>query len=74
MTVDGIPCVSFTATHFSPYTIYVDTSNLSFGTIDSTPKTGDGIHPKWFVSIALFSMSIILFLKKDKVKKVPRTA
>ena len=74
VTVDGIPCVSFTATHFSPYTIYVDTSNLTYGTIDSTPKTGDGIHPKWFVSIALFSMSLILFLKKDKVVKVPKTA
>ena len=47
-TVDGIPCVTFTATHFSPYTIYVDTSNLSVNTLDSTPKTGDGIHPKWF--------------------------
>ena len=74
VTVDGIPCVSFTATHFSPYTIYVDTSNLTYGTIDSTPKTGDGIHPKWFVSIALFSLSLILFLKKDKVVKVPKTA
>jgi len=74
VTVDGVPCVSFTATHFSPYTIYVDTSNLTYGTIDNTPKTGDGIHPKWFVSIALFSMSMILFLKKDKVKKTPRTA
>ena len=66
-TVDGIPCVTFTATHFSPYTIYVDTSNLSVNTLDSTPKTGDGIHPKWFVSIALACISLILFMKKDKV-------
>ncbi len=74
VTVDGIPCVSFTATHFSPYTIYVDTSNLTYGTIDSTPKTGDGIHPKWFVSIVLFCCSMILFLKRDKVKKTVKTA
>ncbi len=74
VTVDGIPCISFTATHFSPYTIYVDTSNLTTGTIDNTPKTGDGIHPKWFVSIALFCCSLILFLKKDKVRKNIRTA
>ncbi|MCR4750177.1 MAG: leucine-rich repeat protein [Lachnospiraceae bacterium] len=75
VTVDGIPCISFTATQFSiPYTIYADTSNLTFGTIDNTPKTGDGIHPKWFVSIALFSMSLILFLKKDRVQKAPKTA
>jgi len=66
-TVDGIPCVTFTATHFSPYTIYVDTSNLSVNTLDSTPKTGDGIHPKWFVSIALACISLILFMKRDKV-------
>ncbi len=74
VTVDGVPCVSFTATHFSPYTIYVDTSNLTYGTIDSTPKTGDGIHPKWFVSIALFCCSMILFLKKDKNVKKVKTA
>ena len=66
-TVDGIPCVSYTATHFSPYTIYVDTGNLSYGVLDSTPKTGDGIHPKWFVVIAFACISMVLFLKKDKV-------
>ena len=71
-TVSGIPCVTFTATHFSPYTIYVDTSNLSVNTLDSTPKTGDGIHPKWFFSIGLACISLLLFMKKDKV--TPRKA
>lgn len=71
-TVSGIPCVTFTATHFSPYTIYVDTSNLSVNTLDSTPKTGDGIHPKWFLSLGLLCISILLFMKKDKV--TPRKA
>ncbi len=66
-TVDGVPCVSFTATHFSPYTIYVDTNNLQVGYMDASPKTGDLIHPKWFVTIALAAMSLFLFLKKDKV-------
>lgn len=68
VTIDGVPCISFTATHFSPYTIYVDTANLTTvsNTLDSTPKTGDGIHPKWFLSIGLASISMILFLKKDK--------
>ena len=44
-------------------TIYVDTGNMtvSTGTLDSTPKTGDGIHPKWFLSIGLACISIILF-------------
>lgn len=65
-TINGVPCISFTATHFSPYTIYVDTGNLTEGALDVTPKTGDPIHPKWFLSIGLASLSIILFLKKDR--------
>ena len=67
-TIDGVPCVQFTATHFSPYTIYVDTANLTAGTIDATPKTGDPIHPKWFLSLGLACLSMILFLRRDKRK------
>ncbi len=65
-TVDGVPCVNFTATHFSPYVIYVDTANLTEGVIDSTPQTGDPIHPKWFLSLGLACVSLILFFKRDK--------
>jgi hypothetical protein len=46
--------------------VYVDTSNLSAGVSDSTPKTGDLIHPKWFLAVALACVSMILLLKKDK--------
>ena len=70
-TVDGVPCVNFTATHFSPYVIYVDTANLTEGTIDATPKTGDPIHPKWFLALGLASLSLILFFKRDR--KLPKT-
>lgn len=72
-TISGVSCITFTAEHFSPYVIYVDTRNLSAGSVqDSTPKTGDRIHPKWFLSIGLACVSIFLFLKKDKQpKKVP---
>ena len=66
-TVNGIPCITFTASHFSPYTVYVDTSSLSANVLDTTPKTGDGIHPKWFLCIGLACLSIVLFMKKDKV-------
>lgn len=67
-TISGVSCISFTATHFSPYVIYVDTENLTAGVIsDSTPKTGDGIHPKWFLSVGLLCISMVLFLKKDKL-------
>lgn len=67
-TIDKVPCIQFTASHFSPYTIYVDASNLSATEIiDSTPKTGDMLQPKWFLSAGLFLCAIALFLKKDKV-------
>ena len=72
-TIGGVPCISFTATHFSPYTIYVNTQNLSEGLLDVTPKTGDPIHPKWFLSIGMAALSIILFMKKDK-KTTVKTA
>lgn len=66
-TIDGVPCITFTATHFSPYTIYVDTKNLSASaTIDESPKTGDGIKPKWFLVSGLAALSIALFFMKDK--------
>jgi LPXTG-motif cell wall-anchored protein len=72
-SIDGVPCVTFTATHFSPYTIYVNTANLSGEpvTIDGSPKTGDGIHPKWFLVAGLVAISIALFFMKDK-KPVPK--
>ncbi len=74
-TIDNVPCVTFTATHFSPYVIYVNKVNLTAGgENDVTPKTGDGIHPKWFLSIGLFAISVLLFLKKDKnVAAKPKT-
>lgn len=66
-TIDGVPCVTFTATHFSPYTIYVNTNNLSEpAAIDGSPKTGDGIQPKWFLVAGLTAMGIALFFMKDK--------
>ena len=67
-TVNGVPCINFTATHFSPYTIYVNTASLTAsGTIDATPKTGDPIHPKWFLAIGMACISLVLFFKKDRV-------
>ena len=65
-TISGVPCITFTAEHFSPYVIYVDIANLSDGTItDDTPTTGDGIHPKWFLSIGLACLSFVMFMMKD---------
>ncbi len=68
-TISGVSCVTFTAEHFSPYVIYVDTNNLTAGVVnDNTPKTGDGIHPKWFLSMGLACVSFVLFMKKDRRK------
>jgi len=83
-TINGVACVTFTCTHFSPYVIYADTSTLTGGTtgggngsgvtgtgngtIDNTPKTGDGIQPKYFLALGLAAGSVFLFLKKDKKK------
>lgn len=65
--INGVPCMNFTVTHLSPYVVYVDTANLTAtGTLDSTPKTADPIHPKWFLVIGLAAISGILFLKRDK--------
>ena len=64
--INGVPCMTFTATHFSPYVIYVDTANLSTdGSQDATPVTGDPIHPKWFLVIGLAAIAVVLFLKRD---------
>ena len=74
-TIDQVPCIQFTASHFSPYVIYVDAGNLtSTGTIDTTPKTGDMVHPKWFLSAGLFLCAVALFLKKDKVTVTGKVA
>ena len=64
-SISGVPCISFTASHFSPYVIWTDTANLSDGLMDANPKTGD-IEPKWFLSGGLAALSLLLFFKKDR--------
>ena len=69
-TIDGIACISFVPPHFSPYVIYVDTNNLIAGQmLDSTPATGDPIHPKWFAAIGMACVSILLFVTSDGRKR-----
>lgn len=71
ITIDNVPCISFVATHFSPYTIYVETNNLTSADVsDATPKTGDPIHPKWFLAIGLALMSVLMFLGKGSKNKI----
>ncbi|MCR5337765.1 MAG: leucine-rich repeat domain-containing protein [Lachnospiraceae bacterium] len=71
ITIDNVPCMSFTAPHFSPYAIYVETNNLTQGAIaDVSPKTGDPIHPKWFLAIGLALASILMFALRPSRKIV----
>lgn len=72
--INSVPCMTFTATHFSPYVIYVDTANLTAeGTLDITPKTGDMIHPKWFLVVGLIAAALFMFLKREN-EEVPVSA
>lgn len=73
--IDGVPCMTYTCTHFSPYIVYVDTNNLTeAGIADATPKTADGIHPKWFLCFGLAALAVFLFLKKDPEEYLKRAA
>ncbi len=74
-TINKVDCVTFTCTHFSPYVIYVNTEQIGVlgdnttGTSDQTPKTGDGIKPKWFLSIGLAAIGVFFFVWQDNKKK-----
>lgn len=71
ITIDNVPCISFVATHFSPYAIYVETNHLTASDVtDATPKTGDPIHPKWFLAIGLAVLSILMFLGKGSKNRI----
>lgn len=71
ITIDNVPCISFVATHFSPYAIYVETNHLTASDVtDGSPKTGDPIHPKWFLAMGLAMLSILMFLGKGSKNKI----
>lgn len=73
--INGVPCMTYTVTHLSPYIVYVDTNNLvEAGIADATPKTADGIHPKWFLCFGLAAIAVVLFLKKDPEEYLKKAA
>ncbi len=73
--INGVPCMTYTCTHFSPYMVWVDTANLTeAGIADMTPKTADGIHPKWFLCFGLAAFAVVLFLKKDPEEYLKKAA
>lgn len=73
--INGVPCMTYTCTHFSPYMVWVDTANLTeAGIMDATPKTADGIHPKWFLCFGLAAIAVVMFLKKDPEEYLKKKA
>ncbi len=77
-TINGVSCMTFTCTHFSPYVIYVNTENITAlgdnsGPSDATPKTGDGIKPKWFLAIGLAAIGVFFFVWNDRKKKAVKS-
>ena len=72
ITINNVPSVSFVAPHFSPYAVYVETNNLqaNAGLADASPKTGDPIHPKWFLAIGLALASILMFALRPSKKVI----
>lgn len=69
-SINNVACISFDAEHLSPYAIYVETDNLTSGVTDVTPTTGDPIHPKWFLSIGLALLSVLMFFGKGSKNKI----
>lgn len=73
--INDIPCMNYTVTHLSPYMVYVDTANLTeAGISDLTPKTADGLHPKWFLCIGLAALALLLLIKRDPEDYIRKVA
>lgn len=82
-SVDGVDCITFTASHFSSYGIYNYLSGntavvhngqavftSSSGMRDDSPDTGDySIHPKWFLGAGLFFAGLAMFFYRGRKYK-----
>jgi len=67
--INGVYCVQFTATHFSPYAMVVDTSNvLNNNTVN--PKTGGSNSVGTFSIIAILSVATLAVVNKKRKFKV----
>lgn len=60
--------VVFDISHTGYYAIYSlpDNSVITAAGLDISPDTGDYLNPKWFLSIGLLALSLILFLIKPR--------
>lgn len=59
--------VCFNISHTGPYGLYsFNSTAVSYFNLDQTPDTGDGIHPKWFLSLGLLALGVALILYKKE--------
>ena len=68
-TINGVPCVTFTATHFSPYTVYVDTGNLTEGMLDVTLRQEIQFIRSVLYYLVLHVCPLSYLLRKIKMRK-----
>lgn len=65
--VNGKLCVNFEISHTGEYGLYsYNSSALLPQDLDSSPDTGDPIHPKWFLSAGLLLAALGFFIYKDR--------
>lgn len=59
--------ISFDISHTGEYGLYAFNSTaVSLFDLDDSPDTGDYIHPKWYMALALLSIGMILILYRKK--------
>ncbi len=59
--------LTFELSHTGKYGVYAYSSeSASSLNLDSTPDTGDPIHPKWFLALGLFAIGIAWFVSAGK--------
>lgn len=64
---DGEMKLEFDIDHGGKYALYsTNPTQSDLINPDDTPETGDGIHPKWFLSLGLLLAAIAVFLIKGK--------
>ncbi|MBP5152507.1 MAG: hypothetical protein ILP13_06295, partial [Lachnospiraceae bacterium] len=66
---DGALKLNFNIKQTGKYGLYAYSGAAgSTANLDSSPDTGDPIHPKWFLSLGLLAAGLAMFLIKGKEK------
>ncbi len=72
ITVDNELFVQFEISHTGHYGLYsFNSTAVSQYNLDTSPDTGDRIHPKWFLALGLFSLGLALIFIKAQENQLP---